>query len=169
MQDGQECIQTERAVDATAGRGLLHESVLHDHREAEQRELELLLSGGPEYLFDGVRGDAVGQVLLGHLSQQVVLVDEAVVDGDVEGGECALEIGHHQKHWEGDSPLVARHQGQSHPEGHVGLTLVYLPAGDHQRECAPQPRPVHGLLCGCQPGVGRFAQHQLLRKVDVSV
>lgn len=74
----------------------------------------------------------MGQVLLGHLPQEVILVDESVVNGDVESGECALEVGHHQEDRKRNGPFVVRHERQANTEGHVRFALVHLAAADHK-------------------------------------
>jgi len=157
VQNGQEGVQVQGTVDTLGGSSLLHEAVVDDDGEAEQRELDLRLAGGTEDLLDGFGRDSVRQVLLGHLAQQFALRDESVVDGDVEGGKCALQVRHHQEDGKRDAPLVSRHERQPYAEGHVRLALVHLPVVDYEGQAALESRSVHGLLRARFPGVGRPA------------
>lgn len=106
---------------------------------------------------------------LGQTPGEVYLVDEAIIDWQVEGGERALQVSDHDEDGEGKREFVALHQPHSHSLDCVRLGLLHQPAWHRQSQGTPQPYPVHGLLCAVHPRHRCSSQQELLREVHLTV
>lgn len=143
-------------------------TVLDHDGMGEGGEVHFAGSNALEDALDGPTVDPVGHILLGQLPLHLGLIHVAVVHGDSERREGALQVGDHGEGHEGDVPLVL-HVGKSHSEGDVSLCLREIAALHHNGETTLQACSVHSLASAHLPRDRCSPEPQLLREVQLSV
>lgn len=96
---------------------------------------------------------------------------DAVTGGSALGRECAVVLSYSEVGSVGQSATVEHHPGDGREEDFSSVSLIQVHSVKaDDRQSTLQLHVVHSVACDAlSPGTARFAEEQLLRKVDGAV